>query len=107
MRSSSLGRQANFAPRAKSTFWPYELGHAWERAGVRDLVNRDLGALRDELQEPRGELMQVRLCEVAVEGVTVLPLLDRDEALLILHRGEEAVAEAAILAARVVLHSLQ
>ena len=51
--------------------------------------------------------MEVRLGEVTVERCTVGPLLDGDEAERVLDGCEEAVAQAAILPARVVLHLLE
>jgi len=49
----------------------------------------------------------VGLGEVAVKRLTVGPFLDRDEAQRVLDGGEEAVAQAPLLAARVVLHPFQ
>src|SRR3954453_23106459 len=41
---------------------------------------------------------------MAIERLAVLPLLHCDEAVLVLHRAAESVAQAALLATRVVLH---
>jgi hypothetical protein len=83
----------------------------WDPAGVSaragDLVDRHLGPLGDELQQPRGELVKVGFGEMAVERLAVRPLLNRDEAQRILDRGEEPVSQAALLAAGVVLHPLE
>src|SRR5262249_41539351 len=72
--------------------------------GARDLVHRDLGPVRNELEKAARELEQVRLREVAVERLAVGPLLDGDEAQRGLDRGEEPLADAASLRAGVVLH---